>query len=117
MSGEATVLLHEAPLLRSLPCRHWCLLPVPSPGRPYYDTGERPDVWFEPTEVWEIRGADITVSPVHRAAAGLVDPVKGLGLRFPRFLRLRPDKKPEEASGPDTVQELYNKQNRRIRHD
>jgi DNA ligase-1 len=40
---------------------------------------------------------------------------KGLGLRFPRFLRLRPDHKPEEASGPDTIAELYNKQARRVR--
>ncbi len=31
------------------------------------------DVWFEPRTVWEIRGADIQVSPVHTAAIGLVD--------------------------------------------
>jgi DNA ligase-1 len=43
-----------------------------------------------------------------------VDPAKGLGLRFPRFLRLRPDKKPEEASGPEQIAELYNKQARRV---
>ncbi len=26
--------------------------------------GEQPDVWFEAREVWEIRGADLTLSPV-----------------------------------------------------
>jgi len=31
------------------------------------------DVWFEPCTVWEVRGADIQVSPVHTAAIGLVD--------------------------------------------
>lgn len=87
---------------------------LPGP-KPYYDTHERPDVWFEPTEVWELRGADLSISPVHRAAAGALHPSKGLGLRFPRFLRLRPDKQPEEASGPELIAELYNKQARRVR--
>lgn len=31
-----------------------------------------------------------------------------------RFLRLRPDKSPEDASGPDLVEQLYNNQSRRI---
>ncbi len=30
----------------------------------FRDAGERPDVWFEPEEVWEIRGADLSLSPV-----------------------------------------------------
>lgn len=31
-----------------------------------YQTGERPSMWFPATEVWEIRGADLTISPVHK---------------------------------------------------
>ncbi|KAI8474532.1 MAG: hypothetical protein J3K34DRAFT_124375 [Monoraphidium minutum] len=85
---------------------------IPGP-KPYYNTGETCGVWFEPTEVWEVRGADLSISPVHRAAAGRVDDARGIGLRFPRFVRLRPDKGIEDASGPDLVEGLYRKQSRR----
>ena len=47
------------------------LLDGPAAG---VETGERAQFWFEPCEVWELRGADVTVSPVHMAAAGLVHP-------------------------------------------
>jgi DNA ligase-1 len=59
-------------------------------------TDERPAVWFrqpaegQKCEVWELRGADITLSPVHKAGVGLVHPDRGLSLRFPRFVRKRP---------------------------
>jgi len=56
---------------------------------PYYATAETPDFWFAPTEVWEIRGADLTISPRHAAAAGRVHPTRGISLRFPRFIRTR----------------------------
>lgn len=56
---------------------------IPGP-KPYFSTGESPSVWFEPTEVWEVRGADLSVSPVHRAGQGLVHSDRGMGLRFPR---------------------------------
>lgn len=85
---------------------------IPGP-KPYYNTGERPSVWFEPTEVWELRGADLTVSPVHCAAVGRVHPQRGLGMRFPRFIRLRPDKRPEDASTPEQLAALFHKQTRK----
>lgn len=49
--------------------------------KPYIITDESPSVWFEPREVWEIRGADLTISPVHKAAVGLIHPERGISLR------------------------------------
>ncbi|KAA8550313.1 hypothetical protein F0562_001997 [Nyssa sinensis] len=74
----------------------------------YYRYAEtiNPDVWFEPSEVWEVKAADLTISPVHRAAIGVVDPDKGISLRFPRLLRVRDDKSPEQASSSDMVAEI-----------
>lgn len=48
-------------------------LAVPSPPR-YYRVSDslRPTIWFKPQKVWEIRGADLTISPVHAAARGIV---------------------------------------------
>ncbi|KAL3838778.1 hypothetical protein ACJIZ3_023369 [Penstemon smallii] len=84
---------------------------IPKP-KSYYRYAETisPDVWFEPTEVWEVKAADLTISPVHRAAIGTVDPNKGISLRFPRLLRVREDKNPEQASSSDMVADMYNAQ-------
>ena len=40
----------------------------------YYraEASEKPDVWFEPHVVWEVKAADLSLSPAHYAAIGLV---------------------------------------------
>ncbi|RGP68264.1 DNA ligase 1, partial [Fusarium sporotrichioides] len=73
-------------------------------------SGPRPDIWFEPQEVWEMAFADITLSPTYTAAIGLVSEERGLSLRFPRFMKKREDKSLEEASTNDFLAGLWRKQ-------
>jgi DNA ligase 1 len=67
-----------------------------------------PDVWFEPGLVVEVLGAELTLSPVHTAAWGLLKEDAGLALRFPRFTgRWRDDKSPTDATTVAEVLDLY----------
>ena len=71
---------------------------------------DQPDVWFDARFVWEVKTADLTLSPRYRAAIDDMGVNKGISLRFPRFIKQRDDKKADEATTTRAVAEMYRKQ-------
>lgn len=77
-------------------------------------TGLTPDRWFRPAVVLELRGAELSLSPIHRAAYETLRPGAGLALRFPRFTgRWREDKGPTDATTSSELVRMYQSQVRR----
>jgi DNA ligase 1 len=69
-----------------------------------YDQNLAPEVYLEPNVMLEVKGAEITHSPIHTCAKGQIKKGFGLALRFPRYTgRVRDDKTPEQAT---TTQEV-----------
>ncbi|KAL3644358.1 hypothetical protein CASFOL_012290 [Castilleja foliolosa] len=81
---------------------------------PDYRTDEVPDMWFTPELVWQIRGADFTVSPVHHAAIGLIHPSRGISIRFPRLIRSVSDRNPDECSTSADIAHMFSLQTRKM---
>ena len=84
--------------------------------KPFYSHSQgnkdQPDLWFEPKLVWEVKAADLTLSPRYVAAGDQIlnGGGKGVSLRFPRYIRGRDDKKPEQATTNRQIAEMYQKQ-------
>ena len=73
---------------------------------PRVESQIEPDVWFEPSLVLEVYGAEITISPTHTA---------GIAIRFPRFTgKFRLDKGPEDATTVQELWEMYKRQLKKI---
>jgi len=92
--------------LAGLPAR---LAPLVRAQRPAnVDSLWAADVWFEPTLVVEVLAAELTLSPHHTAAWGLLKEDAGLALRFPRFTgRWRDDKAPTDATTVEEAVAMY----------
>ncbi len=67
-----------------------------------------PDVWLSPELVCQAWADEISLSPRH--SAGQTDKVIGFSLRFPRFMKLREDKGPYEATTVTEISRLYEDQ-------
>lgn len=89
--------------------------PLASQSKPFnVQTNEKCSMWFVPPDsnddfcdVWEVRGADLTVSKIHKAGD------RGLGLRFPRFVRERPDIKTRKGLTTSAqIDEMFLKQSK-----
>ncbi len=81
---------------------------------PRVESRMEPDVWLEPAIVAEILGAELTLSPLHTCCLNRVRQGVGISIRFPRFIRWRPDKSPEDATTEDELYEMYVRQLRRV---
>ena len=67
-----------------------------------------PDVWLSPEVVCQVWADEISLSPRH--SAGKTDKEIGYSLRFPRFMKLRDDKGPYEATTVDEISRMYEDQ-------
>lgn len=67
-----------------------------------------PAVWVTPTLVCEVLADEITFSPLH--TSGKKEHQLGLALRFPRFVKYRPDKDPTQTT--TAAELLHLKQNK-----
>ena len=67
-----------------------------------------PDLWVVPRIVIELQADEVSRSQMH--PAGRTDNGPGYALRFPRILKERPDRNPEDATSTLEIIELYKMQ-------
>lgn len=73
-----------------------------------------PDFWIAPEVVMEVIGDEITLSPVHTCAFDKLRQDSGLAIRFPRLVRVRDDRGPEDATTVEEILKLYRMQLKQV---
>ncbi|MEM2869587.1 MAG: ATP-dependent DNA ligase [Thermoplasmata archaeon] len=81
---------------------------------PRVESTMKADYWLVPSVVYEVLGAEITLSPVHTAGLDKIRKGAGLAIRFPRLKQPRPDKGPEDATTVQELIEMYERQLKRL---
>jgi len=71
------------------------------PGEYQVDKNLVPDAWTKPSLVVEILADEITVSPIHTA---------GFALRFPRLIKFRDEKSPNDVTSLKELKKLFEMQ-------
>ncbi|MFN7088459.1 MAG: ATP-dependent DNA ligase, partial [Candidatus Paceibacteria bacterium] len=83
-------------------------LKVAAQPKEYVVTKEEiPDIWVRPALVVEVLSDEITLSPRH--TAGRVRE-RGYSLRFPRLVKFRDDKNPEDVTTVKEIEKMYKAQ-------
>lgn len=72
------------------------------------------DFWLVPSVVYEVLGAEITLSPIHTAGFGKLRGGSGLAIRFPRLRQVRADKRPEDATSVQELVDMYERQLKKV---
>jgi len=72
------------------------------------DSELKPDYWVEPKYVIEVNADEITRSPIH--TAGKKKGEQGFALRFPRMIKIRQDKKAEQATTVKEIEAMFKRQ-------
>lgn len=80
------------------------------------DKDVRPDIWARPSIIAEILADEITLSSRHTAGRTEKEERgrkgnRGYSLRFPRLVRFRDDKNPEDATTLKEIADMYKRQN------
>lgn len=84
---------------------------------PRVESNMEADYWFIPAIVAEVIGDEITLSPMHTCGFGIIRPKSGLAIRFPRLIRFREDKRPEDATTTAEIVEMYRMQLKTIEEE
>jgi DNA ligase-1 len=73
------------------------------------------DYWFMPAKVLEVIGDEITLSPLHTCGFNLIREGSGLAIRFPRLVKFREDRAPEDATTVKEIVGMYKSQLKIVR--